>query len=352
MSKEIKSGSCFGKYLFIVLLPLAFVAFLGANFYGVIGVANITPHIFYTILVIFFIFLLFVPHNAYIAECRIKNQFSATQNELEKTIEKTALTINGRTKSVLNVKDFLEEYFKNVRNDNFAKIASSTFPMLGILGTFIAIAISMPDFTVSNSKELDAQISQLLSGVGTAFYASIFGIFLSLLWNFFERYGLSKIESLTSSVEDIYNQYIWSEKELVMFQYDHKHIIENEFTKSLKDIFNLDFIKDINKEHLQAYEKVIGKTQSGLKDIENSLIQTSNILIHNIQQLDVTNKSIEAKKSLEDNLEQFNNSAKELKTLLTSFDNVLDIALMKIDNELAESVMHIEHIVKSVKELK
>jgi len=137
-----------------------------------------------------------------------------------------------------------------------------------------------------------------------------------------------------------------------MFQYDHKHIIENEFTKSLKDIFNLDFIKDINKEHLESYEKIIGKTQNGLKDIENSLVQTSNILIHNIKQLDTSSNSIEAKKSLEENLEQFNHSAKELKNLLTSFDNVLDIALMKIDNELADSVMHIEQIVKSVKELK
>jgi len=352
MSKNLKGGSCVGKYFLIVLLPLAFVAFLGANFYGLITIANITPHIFYTIIIIFFIFLLFVPHNAYIAECRIKNQFSATQNELENNISKTALTINGKTKSILNIREFLEEHFKNIRNDNFAKIAPSTFPMLGILGTFIAIAISMPDFTVSNSKELDAQISKLLSGVGTAFYASIFGIFLSLLWSFFERWGLSRVDALTRSIESIYSNHIWSQKELVMFQYNHKHIIENEFTKSLKDIFNLDFIRDINKEHLESYEKIIGKTQSGLKDIENSLIQTSNILIHNIKQLNLTSNSIEAKKSIEENLEQFNHSAKELKNLLTSFDNVLDIALIKIDSELADSVMHIEQIVKSVKELK
>ena len=352
MSKEIKASNCFFKYFFITLLPLLFVVFLGANFYGFLNIANITPHIFYTILAIFFIFLLFVPHNAYIAECRIKSRFSETKNELEKSIEDTALTIRGKTKSVLNIKEFLDDYFKGVRNDNFARIASSTFPMLGILGTFIAIAISMPDFTVNNSTELDSQISKLLSGVGTAFYASIFGIFLSLLWNFFERYGLSKIDAFTSSIEKIYNQFIWSQKELVMFQYDTKHIIENEFTKSLKDIFNLDFIKDINKEHLESYEKIIGKTQTGLKDIENSLIQTSNILIHNIKQLGVTSNSIEATKTLESNIEQFNKSAKELKNLLTSFDNVLDIALMKIDNELAESVMHIEQIVKSVKELK
>jgi len=352
MSSEIKGGSCFGKYLFLVILPLAFVAFLGTNFLGYLNLINVTAHIFYTIAVIFVIFLFFMPHNAYVAECKIKNQFSATQNDLEGSIKKTALTIDGKTKSVLNIREFLEDYFGNIRNDNFARIASSTFPMLGILGTFIAIAISMPDFTVSNSKELDAQISALLSGVGTAFYASIFGIFLSLLWNFFERYGLSKIDTLGASVEDIYSNQIWSKKELLKFQYDQKHIIENEFTKSLRDIFNLDFIKDINKEHLSSYEKIIGKTQNGLKDIENSLIQTSNILIHNIKQLDVTSNSIEAKKSLENNIEEFNNSAKELKQLLTSFDNVVDIALMKIDNELADSVMHIEKIVKSVKELK
>ncbi len=59
---------------------------------------------------------------------------------------------------------------------NFAVVATSLFPMLGILGTFTAIAISMPDFSIDDMGSLDKQISILLSGIGTAFYASI-------LWN-------------------------------------------------------------------------------------------------------------------------------------------------------------------------
>ncbi len=64
-------------------------------------------------------------------------------------------------------------------------MASSLFPLLGILGTFTAIAVSMPDFSISDTDTLDKQISILLSGIGTAFYASIFGIFLSLRLDIF-----------------------------------------------------------------------------------------------------------------------------------------------------------------------
>jgi len=346
------SGSCFGRFFLIALVPLLFVLFLGVNFFGVVNFVNISMHSFYIILAIFVIFLIFIPHNAFISICKIKSQFNITRNELEKNLEKTALTIEDKTKSVISVRDFLEDYFKNIRNGNFVKIASSTFPMLGILGTFIAIAISMPDFTVSNPKELDLEISKLLSGVGTAFYASIYGIFLSLWWTFFERLGLSSIERLTLSLEDIYSKYIWSQKELLKFKYNQKAIRDNELIKSLKETFNIGFIKDLNREHLESYEKIIDSTKKGLGEIENSLICTSNRLMKNIQEINIANNVIESKKILESNLCEFNNSAKELQKLLESFDTSLDSSLNKIDKELAEAVKHITNMVESVKELK
>ena len=349
---ESSGSNCFGRYLLIVFVPFLFILFLGANYYGFLNLLNVNSHTFYIVSIIFIIFLLFISHNAFVTVCRIKSQFSVTRNELEKNLEKTSLTIEGKTKSVLSVRDFLEEYFKNVRNNNFAKIASSTFPMLGILGTFIAIAISMPDFTVSNSKELDREISNLLAGVGTAFYASIYGIFLSLWWTFFERLGLSSIEQLTISLEDIYSKYIWSQKELLKFQYNQKTAFENEFIRALKDTFNLDFIKDINKEHLSSYEKIIELSKSGLNDVENSLKNSSKELISSIEKLHSTKEAIDAQESLESNLKEFNTSAKELKKLLESFDNGLDDALVKIDKELAKSVEHISKIVELTKEIK
>jgi len=343
-------GSCFGKFFILAFVPLLFIIFVALNYFGIIGFSNINIHTFVILVVIYLIFLFFIPHNAYVVECKIRKQFKVMQKELEKSLEKTALTIDNKTKSVMSVRDFLDDFFKNIRNDNFAKIASSTFPMLGILGTFIAIAISMPDFTVNSSKELDNEISKLLSGVGTAFYASIFGIFLSLWWIFFERFGLSKIEKMTLNLEEIYSKYIWSQKELLKFKYNQKAILDNEFTKALKDIFNLDFIKELNKEHLNSYQNIIDTTSKGLKELEESLTTATKELNNTIKSLNETKESIEAKKSLEENLEEFNKAASELKSLLESFDTGLEGALVKVDRELASAVMHIQNMVKLVKE--
>ncbi len=352
MDSNIKGASCILRYIFISFFPTLFIAFITLNYFKIIDLSNINKDIFYITLFIYFIFLFFIPHNAYIAECKIKSNLNQLTNAIDSEIERTSIIINNQIKSVLNLRDFLEDYFSNIRNDNFAKIATSTFPMLGILGTFIAIATSMPDFTVTNSKELDTEISKLLSGLGTAFYASIFGIFLSLIWSFFERYGLSKIEKFVKSLETIYNKNLWLKQDLLKFQYEQKLLIENSFIQSLKEIFNLDFIKEINKEHLNSYEKIIQKTQENLKNIEKTLLDTSNILALNINKLHTTNKALEANESIEKNLEEFNRSSKELKDLLLSFDSSLDTALIKIDRELAKSVMHIENMVKILKEIK
>ncbi len=346
------SQSCFGRFFLIAILPLIFVLFMGANFFGLVNILNIHSETFYIIAVIFIIFLFFIPHNAYVVECKIKNQFDVTKNELEKSLDNTALTIEGQTKSVLSVRDFLEDHFKSIRNDNFAKIASSVFPMLGILGTFIAIAISMPDFTVSSSKQLDIEISKLLSGVGTAFYASIFGIFLSLLWIFFEKLGLSKIERHTIALEDIYSKYIWSQKELLKFKYNQKAILDNEFIRVLKETFNLDLIKEINKEHLKSYENIIEQTSKGLKDIENSLIIQSKNLERVAKNLEQSRNSVEATNNLEQNIEEFNKSAKELRLMLEHFDSGMDSAFVKIDTQLANALEKLSDAVESVKSLK
>ena len=345
-------SNCIGRFILILILPLIFIIFMALNYFNVINLLNIHTETFYILITIFIIFLLFINHNAYIAECKIKNQFEITRNELEKNLEKSALTIEGHTKSVLNVREFLEDYFKSIRDDNFAKIAPSVFPMLGILGTFIAIAISMPDFTVNSSKELDSEISRLLSGVGTAFYASIFGIFLSLLWIFFEKLGLSKIEKLTQSLESIYSKYIWSDRELLKFKYNQKAIRDNELIKALKETFNLDFIKEINKEHLQSYEAIIEKTNQGLKEIEESLHKEAKNLEKLVKEIRQSESSIEAKMNLEKNIKEFNKSASELNRLLKHFDLGLDSALKKVDSELAKAVREIEAMVIAIKSLK
>jgi len=63
----------------------------------------------------------------------------------------------------------MNKFYIDIRKDNFVPVASSVFPMLGILGTFVAMAISMPNFSASSTDALDSEITVLLSGVGSAF---------------------------------------------------------------------------------------------------------------------------------------------------------------------------------------
>ncbi len=343
---------CFFKAMLLALVPLLFIIFVGLNFFHIIPFAHISIHTFVILLIIFFIFLLFVPHNAYVSECKMRAHLNILQNEIEKQLDLTKLEIGSKSKSILDIEEFLGEYFSDIRNDNFAKIAATTFPMLGILGTFIAIAISMPNFTISNVNELNTQISKLLSGVGTAFYASIFGIFLSLWWIFFERFGLSKINALAHSLKKVYAKDIWSQRELLAFKYNQKMLFENEFIKSLKEIFNLDFIKEINKEHLQTYQNLIEKSKEGLLNIEKELSKSAKEISQSTKALAANKEALEATRLLSENIKEFNESAKNLLILLKSFDEGLDEALKKVDKELATSVYHIKELVETVKEIK
>ena len=141
---------------------------------------------------IYFIYLFFIRHNAYFVACKFRTLYADLQIALLDYINNNLLTIAQTSKANGSVDDFLQDYTSNLRNSNFSSIASGIFPTLGILGTFISIALSMPDFTSNNIAALDSEITKLLSGVGTAFYVSIYGIFLSIWWIFFEKFGLSR----------------------------------------------------------------------------------------------------------------------------------------------------------------
>ncbi len=159
---------------------------------------------------IYFIYLFFVVHNAYYVSCKFKTQQESMFFNLKDYIDNNLLTIDNTTKANGSVDDFLKDYTSNLRNNNFSSIASGIFPTLGILGTFISIALSMPDFSSSNTTALEQEISVLLGGVGTAFYVSIYGIFLSIWWTFFEKIGMSRFEHDTYKIKEATKSYFWT----------------------------------------------------------------------------------------------------------------------------------------------
>jgi hypothetical protein len=68
----------------------------------------------------------------------------------------------------------------------------------------------MPDFSSANTTALEQEISVLLGGVGTAFYVSIYGIFLSIWWTFFEKIGMSRFEHDSYMIKETTKSYFWT----------------------------------------------------------------------------------------------------------------------------------------------
>ena len=133
---------------------------------------------------IFVIYIFFVKHNAYFVSCKFKTQYYELMYSLKEYMNKNLLTLGDTTKANGSFDDFLEDYTSNLRNTNFSSIASGIFPTLGILGTFISIAFSMPDFSSGTSSVLEVEISKLLGGVGTAFMCQ-FMVFFYLFGGLF-----------------------------------------------------------------------------------------------------------------------------------------------------------------------
>ena len=66
---------------------------------------------------------------------------------------------------------------------------------LGVLGTFIGLSIGLSGLNVIDPELLREGVSGLISGMKTAFYTSVFGVVLSLIWIIIDRGISSKLEN-------------------------------------------------------------------------------------------------------------------------------------------------------------
>ena len=331
------SRSCILGALPILFIPLMFLVGLVFAYLGYFPI-NVDLHTLAIVGFIFITFVSFIQHNANYAVCHIKNSFGNMEEGLQNALRSNALTIMGKTKSTLNVKDFISSYYQDIRNDNFAKVAPSVFPMLGILGTFIAIALSMPDFTAKDTGALDREISLLLSGIGTAFYASIYGILLSLIWTYFEKRGIAKVDRQIFELEKLYNKRVWKQSELIKHQHMQSELKDQEIVKTLKDMFNMDFIKQLNDQYLKNFTTIMSDTTHSFSKLTVHLQEASSELRETLDNIETKKDSLLSVENMASNIQGFNYTAQNLQKSLDKFDTSIDHTFVNIDKELAQSI--------------
>ncbi|HEF6094782.1 TPA: MotA/TolQ/ExbB proton channel family protein, partial [Campylobacter jejuni] len=256
-------------YFKIIFIPAFLYILILLGYFNVIDF-KVELHTVIMTGVIFFTALIFARHSAEYAYSIFEQQKDEFKQALKRHIMRHFLAIGKDTKSNANFDDFAYVYIKGARNENFASIGSAIFPMMGILGTFISIAFSMPNFSSSDTAALEQEIADLLSGVGTAFYVSIYGIFLALWWMFFEKYGKSKIDRLLNRQKNATSGFFWTKEEL-----DQRYLTESlqHFEKIgaiFKQVSNDDFFAELD----HAIDRKFGIFQDML-NVEEKAIRLS-----------------------------------------------------------------------------
>jgi hypothetical protein len=298
----------FPRYLVIGSVPILLFILLLLGFNQFIPL-KVEIHSIIIIFLILLIFLFFIPHNAWYSFSIFKKRLEDSKENIDNFLASKELKLNGKTKSYASLDEYLKNSSKNLRNDNFANIASSIFPTLGILGTFTAIAISMPNFTVDSKQALENEITLLLSGVGTAFYASIFGIFLSIWWIFFEKRGLTKIENEIIFIKDTFKDKIWTKEEIEIATIIEKQ--KDSLPEKIENLLTPDYLFRLDaiiKEKLNQLEE-INKTFLGIENkISESYMNFSSMFDKTAVQQE---KLIENFENIQGSIEKINESFKE-----------------------------------------
>lgn len=329
--------SCSSRSFSILFIPFLFLLGLILAYVGIFPL-KVEAHTLGIVTFIFVVFVFFVKHNANYSVCHMQGSFLKMEEDLQTALRANALTIMNKTKSTLHIKDFIAEYYQDLRNDNFARVAPSVFPMLGILGTFIAIALSMPDFTVKDIAALDHEISVLLSGIGTAFYASIYGIMLSLIWTFFEKRGVAKVDKQIYDLEKLYGMRVWKKSELIKHQHMQSELKDQKIVQTLKETFNMDFIKELNDQYLKNFSTIIHDTTDSFTKLTLHMQEASTELRDTLDTIHKRGAGIDAVAMMEKNIEGFNNNAKNLQASMNRFDGSVEHTFDKIDEELGQAV--------------
>lgn len=85
---------------------------------------------------------------------------------------------------------------------------AGTLVGLGLLGTFLGLTLGISGFDSTSAQNIQNSIQTLLGGMGTAFSTSLFGMSLSMIYSFYDKFWRNKLSRqlcvLSNKLDDLY----------------------------------------------------------------------------------------------------------------------------------------------------
>lgn len=91
---------------------------------------------------------------------------------------------------------------------NILSLVPGTMTGLGILGTFVGLSFGLNSFSTGTTTEITESITPLMGGIKVAFHTSIYGMVLSLVFNFVYKYKLAEAYDGLDRLLDAFAKYV------------------------------------------------------------------------------------------------------------------------------------------------
>ena len=202
---------------------------------------------------------------------------------------------------------------------------------LGILGTFVGLVSGLIPFSGINfeeTSEIRSAIEGLLSGVSTAFVTSVWGMLLSLLFNWIEKSGIGwvarKIAALQRALDQLFT--LTTQEEIAFRQEDELA----QQTQALK-AFSTDLANEIKSAMAQGRQEIIAEFRNAPETFSNAIGEQLTPSLNNLNSA-VTNSA--------SNIETV--MVKESQQILQQMANQLIPRLDKLNiaaNEIQETII-------------
>ena len=210
---------------------------------------------------------------------------------------------------------------------------------LGILGTFVGLVSGLVPFSGINFSQTDKireAIQDLLSGVSTAFVTSVWGMFLSLVFNWLEKWRVGKVSQkigeLQRALDELFTLTI--QEEIAFRQADELA----QQTQALK-AFSTDLANEIKSAMAQGRQEIIAEFRNAPETFSNAIGEQLTPSLNHLNSA-VTDSTTTLKSTMEDGnqqvLQQLSNTHQALSTM--------------IENQLASNLDNLNNIVSEIKQ--
>ena len=177
---------------------------------------------------------------------------SLKQNNIEKHKKigriweayQSSFSLFGETRKTI---EFSESYFNehnilfSTLNLRFINNVSNILIGFGILGTFVGLTYGIADSNFETTEAIKSSINNLLSGMGTAFVSSIWGMGLSLIFTIIYKWRHSGItRRINNFCLDLDKENKIEQQELEVFQQEKQK-------KIINDLFNEYLVADTDE---------------------------------------------------------------------------------------------------------